>query len=60
MEVCPETEVMAIRDQTAVCDKAFQISDGLEAQMICYMRHGARPQLMAPQPIRGPDPQESP
>ena len=60
MEVCPETELMAIEDPATVCDGAFEIGEGREAQMIRHMRHGSSPRLMALQPIRVPDPGESP
>src|SRR3954454_11710660 len=51
---------MAIEDPATVCDGAFEIGEGLEAQMIRHMRHGSSPRLMALQPIRVPDPGESP
>jgi hypothetical protein len=31
VEVCPETELIAIEDAATVCDSAFQIGEGLEA-----------------------------
>ena len=31
MEVCPEAEQLALEDPATVCDRAFQISEGLEA-----------------------------
>ena len=30
MEVCPETELIAIEASATVCDDAFQIGEGLE------------------------------
>ena len=51
MEVCPETELMAIEDPATICDGSFEIGEGLEAQMIRHMRHGSSPRLIALQPI---------
>src|SRR5215210_815093 len=51
---------MAIEDPATVCDSAFQIGEGREAQMIRHMRHGSSPRLMALQPICIPNPRESP
>src|SRR5215212_5179082 len=59
MEVCPKTELIAIEDPATVCDSAFQIGEGREAQMIRHMRHGSSPGLMAPQPILGSNRRES-
>src|SRR5215212_8154522 len=59
MEVCPKTELIAIEDPATVCDSAFQIGEGREAQMIRHMRHGSSPGLMAPQPILSPNRRES-
>src|SRR4051812_44953132 len=50
---------MAVEDPATVCDGAFETGEGLEAQMIRYMRHGSPPRLMAPQPIDDPDRRES-
>src|SRR4029453_10840407 len=30
MEVCPEAELIAVEDPATVCDRAFQIGQGLE------------------------------
>ena len=30
MEVCPEAELIAIKDPATVCDRAFQIGQGLK------------------------------
>ncbi len=60
MEVCPETELIAIEDPATVCDGSLEIGEGREAQMICYMRHGSSPRLMAPQPILDLNRPESP
>jgi hypothetical protein len=59
VKVCPEAELRAIEDLATVCDGSFQIGEGLEAQMICHMRHGSSPRLMALQPIWIPNPRES-
>src|ERR1051325_6339891 len=54
MEVCPGMELIAIEASATVCDRAFQIGEGLKAQMTCHMRHGSPARLMAPELIRGP------
>src|SRR3954463_13041594 len=51
---------MAIEEPATVCDGAFEIGEGRNAQMIRHMRHGSSPRLMALQPIRVLDPGESP
>jgi hypothetical protein len=59
MEVCPEAELIAFEDPATVCDRAFQIGQGREAQMIGHMRHGSPPRLMVLQSILSPNRGES-
>ena len=53
MEVCPGFKLVAIENAAALGDNLLELSKRPEAQMICYMRHGSPPRLMAPQPIDG-------
>jgi len=55
MEACAGFERIAIEDPATVCDGSFEIGKGREAQMVCHMRHGSPPRLMAPQSIRSAD-----
>src|SRR3954466_12528407 len=59
VEVCAGFELIAIENTTALGDDLLEIGQGLEAQMIGHMRHGAPPRLMAPQSIGSTDLQES-
>ena len=51
MEVCAGFERIAIENTTTRGDDLLEIGKGREAQMICHMRHGSPPRLMAPEPI---------
>ena len=59
MEVCAGFELIAIENTTTRGDDLLEIGKGREAQMICPMRHGSPPRLMAPQSIRSADLRES-
>ena len=45
MEVCPQTELIAIEAPATVRDGSLEIGKGREAQMIRHMRHGRLPDL---------------
>src|SRR5215218_3060427 len=59
MEVCAGCERIAIENTTTRGDDLLEIGKGREAQMICHMRHGSPPRLMAPQSTRSADLRES-
>jgi len=45
VEVCPETELIAIEASATVCDDAFQIGEGLEV-LVCERLIQNRPEVL--------------
>jgi hypothetical protein len=59
MDVCAGFELIAIENATTRGDDVLEIGKGRNTQMICPMRHGSPPRLMAPQFIPSADRREA-
>src|SRR3954453_14435961 len=46
VELCPETELIAFEDPATVCDRAFQIGEGLEG-LVCERLIQNRPEVLS-------------